>query len=84
MSGQQPDKRPGNYFVSVRKESGDNRFLAGPFRDDHAGALAMVERARELACNVDPWAHFYAFGTARTEYSYSRPGILNARLGLPG
>ncbi len=80
---QQPDTKPGNYYVTVRKECGDFRCLAGPFRDDHAGALAMVDRARELACQVDHWACFYAFGTARLEYSYSRPGLLNARLGLP-
>ncbi len=56
--------------------------LAGPFRDDHQGALDTVEAAKRLAQDLDPKAVFYGFGTARTDYAYHRPGVLNERLGL--
>jgi hypothetical protein len=38
-------------------------FLLGPF-PSHAEALAEVERGKELAMSVDPFAWFYAYGTA--------------------
>jgi hypothetical protein len=56
--------------------------LAGPFRDDHAAALALVDRCRDLAVEYDPTTWFDAFGTARTPYRYDRPGAFNDKLGL--
>ncbi len=81
---QQPDAKPGNYYVTVRRDNGDAVFLAGPFRDNHRAALAMVDQARRVAQDLDPRAAWYGFGTARTAYSYDRPGKLNERLGLSG
>ncbi len=78
---QVPDANPGNYYVSMRRNGG-YRLLAGPFRNDHAGALAMVDRARVLACDLDPWSDFDAFGTVRLPDD-NVPGILNDLLGLP-
>lgn len=61
-----PDDSPGNYYVSC--VDGDRfAFLAGPFRNDHRAALAMVPQARQIACDLDPRAVFYGFGTCRTE-----------------
>lgn len=80
-----PDDAPGDYYVSC-VDGGRFAFLAGPFRDDHKAALDMVPKAREVACDLDPRAHFYGFGTCRREPDPTRPltvGILNARLGLP-
>lgn len=79
---QQPDNQPGNYYVSVRRDDGAARCLAGPFRDNHAAALALVDKAREIAIDLDPRAHWYSFGTLRTSYDYSYPGILNNRLDI--
>lgn len=80
---QQPDTKPGNYYVTARRENGDAVLLAGPFRDDHAAALAMVPRASRAAIDSgDPRAPWYAYGTARTDRSYVRNGILNDRLGI--
>lgn len=79
---QQPDTKPGNYYVSVRRDNGDAVCLAGPFVDDHPAALAMVAAARRVACDIDPRAHWYSFGTLRTDHSYRRDGILNDRLGI--
>jgi hypothetical protein len=76
---QMPDTKPGNYYVSVRRDDGDFRCLIGPFRDDHAAALAVVDVARRIAEKADPKAVFYSFGTLRTEYSYDEPGILQKR-----
>ncbi|MDE2103794.1 MAG: hypothetical protein KGL39_41535 [Patescibacteria group bacterium] len=80
---QEPDTKPGNYYVSVRRNDGDTRCLAGPFKDDHAAALAMVDRASRLAQELDPRGVWYSYGTIRTDYSYAEPGILNRQLGLP-
>lgn len=85
MSDEQaPDPRPGNYYVSVI--DGPRRaLLAGPW-PTHAAALAMVDTVRELAVQIDPKAHFYAFGTARLPDDDTVPiraGSLSSRLGLP-
>ena len=77
---QTPDTKPGNYYVSVRRDNGDFRCLVGPFRDDHSAALALVDPARKIAQDVDPKAAWYSFGTVRTEYSYDKPGILNDKV----
>ena len=78
---QTPDTKPGNYYVTAIDGKRHAR-LAGPFRDDHRGALDMVDAAKRLAQELDPKAVFYAFGTCRTDYAYDRPGVLNGRLGL--
>jgi len=79
-----PDDSPGNYYVSC--VDGDRfAFLAGPFRNDHRAALALVPQARQLACDLDPRAVFYGFGTCRRKPgpAASAPvGILNKELGL--
>lgn len=77
MNDQQPDPRPGFYYVSVVRGS-DCRLLRGPFVNDHAGALAAVEAAKAEACRLDPRAHWYAFGTCRLDKN-AGPGILDRR-----
>lgn len=75
---QQPDTKPGNYYVSVARGAGDWRPLVGPFRNDHAGALAMVDKARAKAEQLDPKAVWYSFGTVRLDLDVDGPvGILN-------
>ena len=76
-SPQEPDAKPGNYYVTCRNDAGKHAALLGPFKDDHAGALAMVGPARRKAEELDPWASFFAFGTCRTDYSFNKPGRLN-------
>jgi hypothetical protein len=71
---QEPDPRPGNYYVTAI--DGDRWVpLLGPFVNDHRGALDAVEVVRNKACSLDPRAWWYAFGTARWEKS--DPGRLN-------
>jgi hypothetical protein len=55
---------PGCY-VTVR-DAGRTGFLAGPY-PTRGAAEAKVGEARERAVGADPWAHFYAFGTARVK-----------------
>lgn len=75
---QQPDNKPGNYYVSVRKDSGDWRVLLGPFPNDHAAALAWVDPARRKAEELDPRACWYSYGTVRLEPDAALPnGALN-------
>ena len=83
MMTQAPDIKPGNYYVSCRLDDGRTVCLAGPFRDDHAAALALVDRAAIEADKLDPRAPWYSYGTLRTDYTYDRPGLLNQALGLP-
>lgn len=78
---QMPDTKPGNYYVTIRR--GDRyQCLAGPFRDDHAMALSLVDKARKLATDLEPRAVFDSFGTARLPSEYEKPGLLNEALGL--
>lgn len=75
----EPDDRPGRYYVSCR--SGRRwSLLYGPL-SSHAAALAAVEATRAAAERLDPWAHFYAFGTARVHDDAPAPaGVLNGYL----
>lgn len=75
---QAPDTKPGNYYVSVRKDSGDWRVLLGPFPNDHAAALAWVDKARNKAIELDPRAPWYSYGTVRLPVDAALPnGALN-------
>lgn len=77
---QQPDNKPGAYYVSVAK-GGDWRPLLGPFVNDHAGALAMVDAARKKAEELDVKACWYSYGTVRVDIDSSDlppKGILNS------
>lgn len=78
----QPDTKPGAYYVSA-VDTGRTALLFGPFMNDHAGALAAVDKVRKAACDVDPRAHWYAFGTVRLYDRETYPlGSLNNLLGL--
>ena len=77
---QVPDTAPGNYYVSALYY-GKHVLLLGPFLNNHGQALALVDRARELAHELDPRAPWYAYGTCRVDLSEeARPGILNDRV----
>lgn len=80
---QTPDTKPGAYYVTVVDGPRVGRLL-GPFFDDHAGALAMVDSVRAHAETVDPRAAFYAFGTCRIPADDSVPiraGLFNKHFG---
>lgn len=82
---QAPDNQLGSYYVSVIDGKRVGRLL-GPFENDHAGALAMVDKVRVKAEELDPRAAFYAFGTIRLPNDDSVPiraGLLNKYFGLP-
>lgn len=82
---QTPDTKPGEYYVSVVDGPRASRLL-GPFTNDHAAALAMVDKVREKAEEIDPRAAFYAFGTCRIDGDGRVPvraGVLNRFFGLP-
>lgn len=73
------DPKPGNYYVSC-VDGGRMLLLLGPFVQ-HADALAQVEAVRKLAGQLDPWSHFYSFGTVGLADVDVRPGKLNAQMG---
>ena len=73
------DTEPGNYYVSIIRD-GKTALLFGPCRA-HCFALAMVDKTRRLAQDLDPWAAFDSFGTVRMADDYREPGKLNSRLG---
>jgi hypothetical protein len=77
MRKQQPDTALGNYYVSMRRDDGQTRLLRGPFRNDHAGALAAVQAASAEAERLDPKAVWYSYGTVRMPEDFQQPGILD-------
>jgi hypothetical protein len=78
---QTPDTAPGNYYVTML-DGTRVALLAGPFVNDHAGALARVEECSRLAIHLNPIYHFNAFGTARYASDFTAPGKLNTHLGI--
>ena len=69
-----------NYYVTVIQDGGgDWRCIVGPFAT-HGEALAMVDKARTVACDYDPKAHWYSFGTTAMAADYTKPAILNDRV----
>jgi len=75
---QKPDSQPGYYYVSVA-DGPRVGLLLGPFENDHAMALSMIEAVRKKAEEMDPWAVFYGFGTCRLPLdSNPRQGYLNS------
>lgn len=82
---QAPDTKPGAYYVTVIDGPRHGRLL-GPFFNDHAAALALVDAARAKAEEMDPKEIWYAYGTARFPDDDSVPlrfGVLNGHFGLP-
>jgi len=79
---QEPDTKPGPYYVSVT-DGPQFAVLLGPF-EKHKDALDRVEDVRAKAIELDPFAHFYSFGTVRMKPSYLKPGKLNAYFPLYG
>lgn len=83
----QVDPRPGNYYVSVISANGA-RFLKalGPF-NNHADALAKVDKVRLYVSQEYPdESVFCEFGTCRLPDDDSVPiraGKFNAVFGLP-
>src|SRR5690606_6507174 len=69
--GQLPDSQPGAYYVSA-VDAGRVALLAGPYVNDHAAALAMVEAARALAIELNDRAWWYAYGTVRVAIKEGR------------
>ena len=82
---QQPDTKPGHYYVSVSDGSRylpNYALLLGPFTT-HQAALDMVEAAKKRIMELDTWAHFYAFGTCQVDLGEPvRVGVLNEEFGL--
>ena len=71
-----------DYYVSVVRSAKQRGLLAGPFRT-HDEALAHVDRAKTLACEIDPWCDFDAFGTCSLPYKATNPiGALNRELAI--
>ena len=71
----EPDPRPGAYYVSV-VDAGRNCLLAGPY-PTHQEALDLLDKANNIACSLDPRAHFYAYGTCRLPQETNVSGVLH-------
>jgi len=68
---QEPDPRPGPYYVSAIRQGDDGTHgwhaLMGPF-ETHAEAIDLVDRVRRYAQAVDHRSDMYAFGTKGHAY----------------
>ena len=78
---QEPDTKPGDYFVSMTNNGGYS-LLLGPFPHNHTAALELVSQARSVAEDIDPRAAFLSFGTCRLEIESGRFGKLNEMFDL--
>lgn len=79
---QQPDPRPGRYYVSV-SDGQRMALLAGPY-PNHGAALEAVAEVRAKAIELDPWAHFFVYGTSRLhDNAPTVTGRLNEYVGMP-
>ena len=78
---QQADDKPGNYYVTAH-DSGKTWPMAGPFVNDHAGALAAGRAVKDAACDLDGRACFMSWGTVRAPIDYIKPGPLNSAAGI--
>lgn len=72
---------PRDYFVSIVRSSTQRGLLTGPFAT-HTEALAHVDEARRIACELDEWAWFDAFGTCSLPKGSGKVGKLNSRMGI--
>lgn len=71
---------PGNYFVTC--VDGDRFwYMAGPY-STHQAALDKVDAARRIGVENNPRAHFYGWGTVRSDRtepgSITKAGLLPA------
>lgn len=70
------------FYVTVVRGSKQVGWLLGPF-NSKTEAESKVASAKELACKLDPWCDFDAFGVTRVETEKKlHNGKLNDRLGL--
>lgn len=53
------------YYVTVKRDKRTG-WLAGPYRA-MCEAEALVSRCRQIACSLDPWCDFDAFGVSSIE-----------------
>lgn len=74
-SAQEPDTAPGPYYVSVRRSDGKTLFLSGPYAA-HPEALALVNKAKSIAYELDVRAVWYSYGTIRCKPDCLVPGAL--------
>lgn len=79
---QKPDTKPGHYYVTA-VDGARIYGMAGPFVNDHASALAAVDKVRQFACEEDGRASFMLWGTARYGTDVTQKGRLNHLVGLP-
>lgn len=82
---QEPDLRPGPYFVSAVDPENMLRGwwpMMGPF-EKHQEALDLVEEVRRFAEKHDPRAYFYSWGTVRFTGELRRPCPITMELLRP-
>jgi len=79
---QQPDSRPGFYYVGVRKSSdtaqATYRLLRGPIVNDHPAALAAVVETQRRAIDYDPPGVWYSYDTCWAEIDLG-PGLFDTQ-----
>lgn len=74
---QATDDKPGHYYVTAQ-DANHYWLMRGPF-NTHAEALAAVRETVDKACELDPRAHWKAWGTSRLPADLVRadPGKMN-------
>lgn len=73
--GEQATKENTGYYVTVKRDQ-RCRLLSGPYTT-HRAALEQVATVRRIACRLDPWCDFDAFGTAKIVGAELPEGIVD-------
>jgi hypothetical protein len=60
------------FYVSAVSDGGRRYLIAGPY-GDHESTKTRVSAVREHACEIDPRAHFMAWGTASSAEPFKTP-----------
>ena len=61
-----------HFYVSAIRSAKEKALIAGPY-SDHETALAKVRDVARQAEDIDPRAHFWAWGTAGSEVPFTTP-----------
>ena len=80
---QEPDTKPGLYYVSW-VDGSTWGVLLGPFVDDHQKALDLVDAVHDRANELDRRSWFKGFGTLRLDSDIPNPPVGKLNLKLEG
>lgn len=78
-TAQVPVEDASRVFYVTCRDAGRVGWLLGPY-ETHQEAIESVDTGRSLAIDMNPWAHFYEFGTASLPRDGKQPSPVFEKL----